>query len=173
MDAEDKGAAGFDQATADRAADAASRIAAAFASRPDTSPDEIVALTQRLMQIFGAGLPPHAASRATPRPQLVTPSAALTAGTESRGPTPAIPIDQAVTDDKVYCLCCGRGFTMLKRHLKAEHGLTEEEYRALFGLPEDMPLVAPNYSERKAAYAKRVGLGKYQRELPPSETSKG
>lgn len=88
-------------------------------------------------------------------------------------PRPAIPIEQAVTEDKVYCLCCGRGFTMLKRHLKAEHGLTEDEYRALYGLPEDMPLVAPAYSERKAAYAKRVGLGKYQRDAGEGETPAG
>ena len=57
---------------------------------------------------------------------------------------------------------------MLKRHLKAEHGLTEDEYRARFDLPADMPLVAPNYSERKAAYAKRVGLGRYQRDTGES-----
>ena len=42
--------------------------------------------------------------------------------------------------------------------------MTEDEYRAAFNLDADFPLVAPNYSERKAAYAKEVGLGKYNRE---------
>ena len=53
---------------------------------------------------------------------------------------------------------------MLKRHLKAEHGLTEDQYRAMFDLLEDFPLVAPNYSARKAKYAKKIGLGKYSRD---------
>lgn len=142
--------------------DAVARIVAAFASRPDTTPDEIVALATRLAGLFSAfGQPPSAAPRAA------TPAASRLTGADA--PVPALPIEQAVTSDKVYCLCCGRGFTMLKRHLKAEHGLTEEEYRALFSLPEDMPLVAPNYSERKAAYAKRVGLGKYERDASGTE----
>jgi predicted transcriptional regulator len=59
--------------------------------------------------------------------------------------------------------------TMLKRHLKAEHGLTEGQYRAQFGLDEAHPLVAPNYSSRKAEYAKRIGLGKYAREDTPAQ----
>jgi len=69
----------------------------------------------------------------------------------------------AVTTDKVFCLCCGRGFAMLKRHLGAEHNLTETEYREMFDLGEDFPLVAPSYSKLKAAHAKNVGLGKHAR----------
>ena len=130
--------------------DAVSRIVAAYAGRSDTSQDDILALTQRLMPVF-AGVPIALPATA----EIAQPTAVA---------TPAIAIEKAVTDDKVYCLCCGRGFTMLKRHLKAEHGLTEDEYRTMFGLPEDFPLVAPKYSERKAAYAKKVGLGKYSRD---------
>ncbi|MGD9862512.1 MAG: MucR family transcriptional regulator [Pseudodonghicola sp.] len=169
MDTQDKGTAGPDSAPTDRIAAAVSQIVAAYAARPDAGADDIVALTIRLMQVLG-GTPathPGAQPAAHPRPQLsALASLPSPRRAETGSPVPALPIDQAVTDDKVYCLCCGRGFTMLKRHLKAEHGLTEEDYRALFGLPADMPLVAPNYSERKAAYAKRVGLGKYQRDLP-------
>lgn len=146
--------------------DAVARIVAAFATRTDTSQDDIVSLARRLCDVFSS-VDVESAVRpaAAPEPRKPTRAAA-------DAPTPAIPIDKAVTDDKVYCLCCGRGFTMLKRHLKAEHGLTEEEYRTLFGLPEDMPLVAPNYSERKAAYAKRVGLGTYRRDQAnPSGTA--
>ena len=71
---------------------------------------------------------------------------------------------QSVTRDEIFCLCCGKGFKMLKRHLGAEHGMTEEDYRAAFDLPPSMPLVAPSYSERKAAYARKAGLGTYARE---------
>ena len=82
----------------------------------------------------------------------------------SNGPSePAMPVDRAVTRDKVYCLCCGKGFKMLRRHLGAEHGLTEAEYRTMFDLPEDTPLVAPSYSEKKAEYAREAGFGKHRR----------
>lgn len=129
------------------------RIASAFASRPDASVDDIVELVARLTrQMEGtANFRPAGAAGASSQP--ASPAA-----------KPALPLDQAVTKEKVYCLCCGKGFKMLKRHLGSEHGLTEDEYRVLFDLPADMPLVAPSYSARKADYAKKMGLGKYSRE---------
>ena len=137
-------------------AEAVARVAAAFAARETSTIDQIVNLTERLIEVFTG----HGSLDGTAREAIGTvsplPEAAIS--------RPAIPIDRAVSDEKVYCLCCGRGFTMLKRHLKAEHHLTEEEYRSLYALPDDVPLVAPNYSARKAAYAKRIGLGKYDRE---------
>lgn len=142
--------------------DAVATVVAAFAQRKDVSTDQIVELTTRLMPIF-VGTAPQAVATAPAAP------VAATEETPKAAMTPAVPLDQAVTDDKVICLCCGKGFTMLKRHLKAEHGLTEEEYRQTFGLPEDFPLVAPKYSERKAAYAKQAGLGKYRRETGSKE----
>lgn len=137
--------------------DAVATVVAAYAQRADVTSDQIIDLAARLIPVFGeefavdADIAPTATTTATPN---------RSAGAA----VPAIPIDQAVTDEKVYCLCCGKGFTMLKRHLKAEHGLTEEEYRQIYGLSESFPLVAPNYSARKAAYAKEAGLGKYSRE---------
>ena len=94
---------------------------------------------------------------ATPDGEGAEPAANPTAA------TPALPPERAVTEDKVYCLCCGRGFKMLKRHLGAEHGLTEAEYRAMFNLPADLALVAPSYSRKKASHAKQAGFGKYDR----------
>ena len=78
-----------------------------------------------------------------------------------------------MTEDTIFCLCCGKGFKMLKRHLGAEHGLTEAEYRAMFNLPADMPLVAPSYSRKKAEYAKEAGFGKYSRKGPARTGKKG
>ncbi|GHD99218.1 MucR family transcriptional regulator [Defluviimonas sp. 20V17] len=131
-------------------------IASAFAARPDTSIDDIVELVARLTRQFQAA--PLGADHA-----IVTAPVARS-GAQQAVAHPAMAPEQAVTEDKVYCLCCGKGFKMLKRHLGAEHGLTEDEYRARFNLPADMPLVAPSYSARKADYAKRMGLGKYRRE---------
>ena len=133
-------------------ADAVSRILASFAARDNATVEDVIALAQQLPGAF-------ARSGQTPAqtPQILATEHAL----KSR---PAVAIDQSVTDETVTCLCCGRGFTMLKRHLKAEHGLTESQYRAQFDLSEDHPLVAPNYSIRKAEYARRIGLGKYARD---------
>ncbi|MFU8863072.1 MAG: MucR family transcriptional regulator [Rhodobacterales bacterium] len=133
----------------DPKADLVATVAASYAARPDVTADDIVALVSKLRREFGE--PDQTGVAAEP---------------QVRGPAraePAIPIEKAVTHDKVFCLCCGKGFKMLKRHLGAEHGLTEAAYRAMFGLSEDVPLVAPSYSNRKAKYAREVGFGKYDR----------
>ncbi|MGX9854998.1 MucR family transcriptional regulator [Limimaricola variabilis] len=127
-----------------------STIVASYASRPDVTSDDIVALVAKLSRELGIAVEGDAVTEA----HVAVPG----------GLTPALPLSRAVTQDKVFCLCCGKGFKMLKRHLGAEHGMTEAEYRAAFGLPEDMPLVAPSYSERKANYARKVGFGRYSRE---------
>ena len=118
------------------------QIVAAFATRPDVDAAAIVDLVARLRKEVSGEAPSAAGG---PRVE------------------PALPIEKAMTRDKVFCLCCGKGFKMLKRHLGAEHGLSEAEYRTMFGLAEDFPLVAPSYSKRKAEYAKEAGFGKYSR----------
>lgn len=132
----------------------AGRIVAAYASRQDVGPEEIVALYRRLAEEFS-------------RPSGLAKPAALPARED--GMRPALPLDQAVSEDRVTCLCCGRSFKMLKRHLGSEHGMTEAAYRAAFDLPEDFPLVAPSYSRKKAAHAKQAGLGKYARSVVAGE----
>ncbi|TMV85819.1 MucR family transcriptional regulator [Thioclava sp. BHET1] len=149
--------------------DVIASVAAAYAGRPDTSADDILNLVARLSsQLSGFEANNDGASAAATagdsRLSVAPEHAPITARV-----SPALPLDQAVTNDKVYCLCCGKGFKMLKRHLGSEHGLSEDDYRAMFELPADMPLVAPSYSERKAAYAKQVGLGKYNREESGAE----
>ncbi|PWE49473.1 MucR family transcriptional regulator [Thioclava sp. NG1] len=142
----------------DRPTDAANiiaTVAAAYAARSDVTADQVVDLVAKLSAQFGEDLYNAAANHAAEAP---------TASSSPARPQPALPVKEAVTEDKVFCLCCGRGFKMLKRHLGSEHGLSEDEYRALFSLPADMPLVAPSYSARKAAYAKKVGLGKHSRD---------
>lgn len=138
----------------DKDQDAIGRIVAAFATRPDVGPDDIVALYNRLSG--------EAAPVAVPAPAAAAPAPGGLM-------TPALPVENAVTEDKVYCLCCGRGFKMLKRHLGSEHGMTEAEYRRAFGLSEDFPLVAPSYSRKKAAHAKQAGFGKYDRSVQANE----
>lgn len=132
--------------------DAVVRIVSSFAARDNATVEEVLALAQQLPGALGSAV------QITARASQITPSVHIGIA------HPAVPVDQSVTDEAVTCLCCGRSFTMLKRHLKAEHGLSESQYRAQFGLDEDHPLVAPNYSIRKAEYAKRNGLGKHARD---------
>ena len=75
-------------------------------------------------------------------------------------PNPAVPIKQSVTPDYIICLEDGKKQKMLKRHLKAAHSMSPDEYRERWGLPRDYPLVSPNYAKQRSALAKKIGLGR-------------
>jgi predicted transcriptional regulator len=75
-------------------------------------------------------------------------------------PVPAVPVDQSVGGDAIACLCCGRAFKSLKRHLMAGHKMTPDEYRAAWVLGKDYPMVAPNYAEQRSALALSIGFGR-------------
>jgi predicted transcriptional regulator len=72
---------------------------------------------------------------------------------------PAVPIKKSITPDYLICLEDGRQFKSLKRHLRVHHGMSPEEYRAKWGLPETYSVVAPGYSAARSNLAKRMGLG--------------
>ena len=76
---------------------------------------------------------------------------------------PAVSVRRSVTDDHIVCLEDGLKFKSLKRHLRTYHNMTPEEYRAKWSLPADYPMVAKNYSERRADLAKKIGLGNKRR----------
>ena len=73
---------------------------------------------------------------------------------------PAVPIKKSITADYLICLEDGEKFKMLKRHLRTAYGLSPADYRARWGLGSDYPMVAPNYSKQRSAFAKKIGLGK-------------
>ncbi len=75
-------------------------------------------------------------------------------------PIPAVPIKRSVHDHEIICLVCGKPQKMLKRHLATQHELAPDEYRAMFGLKDDYPLVAPAYAATRSALAKKIGLGR-------------
>ena len=79
---------------------------------------------------------------------------------EPRRPDPAVPIKQSIRAGHIVCLDCGKQFSMIKRHLLADHKLTPEQYRQRWGLPASYPLVAPNYAKVRSALAKKIGLGR-------------
>ena len=61
---------------------------------------------------------------------------------EEAKPQPAVAIRNSVKPDYIVCLEDGKKLKMLKRHLMTAYGLTPDEYRAKWGLPDDYPLVA-------------------------------
>lgn len=73
---------------------------------------------------------------------------------------PALPVEQSITPDFIYCLEDGKKFRMLKKHLRACYDMSPEEYRAKWGLSADYPMVAPNYAIKRQELAKLSGLGK-------------
>ncbi len=82
---------------------------------------------------------------------------------------PAVPVEMSVTPDYIVCLEDGRRFKMLKGHLRAAYDLSPRQYREKWGLPEDYPMVAPNYREKRAEMAREMGLGHMRRTKPADE----
>lgn len=72
---------------------------------------------------------------------------------------PAVPVRKSVTPDFIICLEDGKKFKSLKRHLRQHFNLSPEEYRTKWGLPDDYPMVSPNYSAARSNLAKASGLG--------------
>ena len=90
-------------------------------------------------------------SAASPPAQIETPK------------EPAIAIKKSVTPDFIICLEDGKKFKSLKRHLRTAYGLSPDQYREKWKLPQDYPMVAPNYAKARSALAKAAGLGQQRR----------
>lgn len=117
----------------------ATDIVAAFVSNNAVKPEQLPGLLQNV----------HDAVRAL-----------ANGGTASAGSQePAIPVKKSITADFITCLEDGKKLKMLKRYLRTQYGLSPEDYRRKWGLPADYPMVAPNYSKRRSAFAKEIGLG--------------
>jgi predicted transcriptional regulator len=85
---------------------------------------------------------------------------------------PAVPIKKSVTPDYLISLEDGARYKSLKRHLATKYGLTPQEYREKWGLPNSYPMVAPNYAAARSAMAKSSGLGQKQNEAPAKRSKK-
>lgn len=71
---------------------------------------------------------------------------------------PAVAIKNSIKPDGIISMIDGRKYKTLKRHL-GTYGLTPEQYRERYNLPDDYPMVAPEYSGRRSELAKKMGLG--------------
>ena len=65
------------------------------------------------------------------------------AGKAGRSRIPAVPVEGSVSDGHIACLFDGLKLKDLGPHLREAHGMTPEEYRLHFFLPDDYPTAAP------------------------------
>ncbi|SFM91372.1 MucR family transcriptional regulator [Methylobacterium pseudosasicola] len=78
-------------------------------------------------------------------------------------PSPA-EIRKSIRPDGLVSFIDGRSYKTLKRHLNG-NGLDPHAYRQRFGLPADYPMVSADYSARRSAISKAMGLGRSPRPL--------
>lgn len=71
---------------------------------------------------------------------------------------PAVPIEASVHTDYLLSLFDGKRYTVLSKHAR-KYGMTAEEYKATWGLPDSYPTVAEAYSNARRMLAKKTGLG--------------
>ncbi len=108
----------------------------------------------------------HAALGGLGQPE-VTPEPAVQKATAAQ-------IRKSITPDALISFIDGRGYKTIKRHLNG-HNHTVQSYREAFGLPNDYPTTAPNYSKARSEMAKSRGLGRVSRAAavePPPTPSK-
>lgn len=89
-----------------------------------------------------------------------------TAADTQEGPVaePAVSVRKSLASpEHIISLIDGKAYKTLKRHL-ANNGLTPDQYRKMFGLKSDYPMVAPAYSERRRGVANAIGLGRKPRQ---------
>ncbi len=78
----------------------------------------------------------------------------------AEAPKPAVPVRKSIHPEYLICLEDGKKLKMLKRHLRSSYNLTPDQYRQKWGLAPDYPMVAPNYAEQRAVFARKIGLGR-------------
>jgi len=116
----------------------------AYLGNHSVAPDQIQSVFDNIYRaLSGHGLAP-----ATAAPD-----------TEEKVLHPAVPIKKSVFPDYIICLEDGKKLKTLKRHLR-HFGMSPEQYKQKWGLPDDYPMVAPNYAAHRSSLAKSIGLGR-------------
>lgn len=144
----------------------AAGIVEAYVSNNEIHPGEVPTLIRTVF----ASLATLAAGEEETAPAPV-PRAASQA--EDSGEPPSAPVkrvipaatrEQAVTEEAILCMVCGKSCRALRGHLTRSHQMTPEEYRNLFDLPKNFPMVAPAYSAKRRQLALDAGLGEKLRD---------
>lgn len=124
----------------ERAAEIAARVLCAYLSRNTVSADDLPALSARTYAALEAVF-----------------AGAATGAPPTEPPTPD-QIAASVTPDAIVSFENGRRYRSLRRHLN-QLGLSEDQYRAKWGLPADYPLVAQSFSDLRSSAARAQRFG--------------
>lgn len=92
-------------------------------------------------------------------PPLIANVHAILGTLERENGNKARALDPPPSADHIICLACGKKQRTLRRHLAAAHGLSPEQYRAVFALPSEYSMNAPSYSQTRRLIAKEHRLG--------------
>jgi predicted transcriptional regulator len=90
---------------------------------------------------------------------------------EAGKPEPFISPKKSITPDYLISLFDGRKMKSMKRYLTGK-GLTPDQYRDMFGLPRDYPMVAPNSAKARSELAKQMQLGQKRRNAAQPKAAK-
>lgn len=128
--------------------DLVARIIAAYVSNNPVSPAELMPLMQSVRDFLGSmdAKPGRRSADAISLPLR-----------DAR--EPAVPIDESVGADFIICLEDGVRCKILKRYLRSRYGMSPEQYRRRWKLPESYPMVAPSVSQARSQAAKKMQLG--------------
>ncbi len=85
---------------------------------------------------------------------------------------PVVSIRASLQPDFIVCMECGNKQKMLRRHLRTAHGMTPEQYRKDYGLPDTYPMTSPNYSKQRSSLAQASWLGRKEAGDAAQETPK-
>ena len=119
--------------------------------------DQLRRLTAAAASIVSAYVTAHRVSAADVPAMIAAVYAALKPAPEPERSetivlTPA-QIRKSITPLALISFVDGKSYKTLKRHL-GRHGLTLDDYRTKYGLPDDYPSTAPAYSEKRSAMAR-------------------
>lgn len=121
----------------ERAAEMAAQVLSAYLSHNTVSPDDLPDLAARTYAALEAVL-------LTPAPPVERPDAQAIAA--------------SVTHEAIISFENGRRYRSLKRHLNSL-GLTEDDYKTKWGLPDDYPFVAAGFSDLRSSAARAARFG--------------
>ena len=134
--------------------DHTAEIVKAYLSRNEVPPQHLAEVIEMVHQTLMA-LSRDPVVPSEEKPSLPSPP------DEAESPVfvPFVPIEQAVTEESVICLICGKAGQSMRGHLTKTHGVDIPTYLARYGLPKDFPLVAPAFSAVRRQLAIAAGAG--------------
>jgi predicted transcriptional regulator len=161
VDAQSKDGPSRSSKSAESAAKMASEILAAYLPHASVAPADLPALIREVRRALegpiDAVVSPNLGG-GTRRSDRVGDEQRSTEGAQKQ--RPAVPIADSVHDEYLINLEDGKRYRSLRRHLMAKYGMTPEQYREKWGLPDNYPMVAPSYARERSEVAKRIGLGR-------------